>query len=137
MHQFNILVLSDGLLAQSRSPSHAPPSSLFSAASFKFIFQYWKSDLLRALYLGNQLTSLPETSLTNGSHLHQQNTWPTLPCQSPQATFFFHSCSYIGFIAMERIGATCRARARDSCSGLLSLGCCPKSIHPKREFNSG
>lgn len=79
-------------ISSEQVPVLSPPASSFSAASLTFIFLYCKSDILTALYLGKQLMSLPEMSHSNGSHLHQQNTWHSLNLSSPQAIFL--SCFF-------------------------------------------
>lgn len=66
----------------------APPP--FCSASLKFVFLCWRSATLTAMDLGDQFMSLPEMSHTNGSHLHQQNTWRYLTTSSPQAICLSH-----------------------------------------------
>lgn len=44
---------------------------------------------MRALYLGNQLISLPETSHTNGSHLHQKKFLAHFDLIISPGNFFF------------------------------------------------
>lgn len=51
--------------------------------------------------MGNQHTSLPETSHTNGSHLHQKNTWHTLDNLLWQFFFFLMSVQTLAFSPWE------------------------------------